>query len=131
MSNWEHLDELVDEDRWWNLAYELFLENDPMEKITRHHELYKTAENWNDYGFDRNTRVPPTGKFRGVSRRAILVVISRSRIMAMQDWNLLSAFEHGTRVPDLQEGIKGLINSVIDLIYDENGRPRPFHRFAE
>lgn len=125
-----NLNKVVNEDRWWNLAYELFLESDPITKILLHAERYRSDDNdyrtFNDYGFHSGTPVPVTGRLHDVSKKAILVVISRSRKMNVQNWIELDAPERGRPIPDLMESEKSLINCIIGLIYQENGDPRPF-----
>lgn len=90
MSDWKNLDEVGEE--WWDNAYKLFLESEPITMTLRHVAFYLSGRRWNDYGFHRDTHVPPTGEFRGVSRKAILVVISRSRRMEWCDWKMLHLF---------------------------------------
>lgn len=124
MTGWESLNENVDED-WWENAYKLFLENNPVENILGCSLLYMAGDNWDTYGFNRNTHVPPTGKVNDVSKRAILVVISRSM---RRYWSWKNLPPSSKPVPDLDEKHKKLINCVIDLIYKEDGSPRPFNK---
>lgn len=128
MSNWQSLNEDVGEE-WWEVAYKLFLESDPKAMILNHSELYMKADKWNDYGFRYDTLVPPTGTFRDVSKKAIVVVISRARRMNYHDWKNLDTPYSKSDVQDLEENDKKLINCVIDLIYKEDGSPRPFQRY--
>jgi hypothetical protein len=125
MANWNNINLLEDEDQWWKNAYALFLQHEPQQKILNHVELYMNGNDWNDHGFSYKTIIPMQGKFTGVSRRAILVVISRSRCMNMNHWNtLLKPLDD---VPlDLSKSEKDFINCIVDLIYDNNGHPRPF-----
>lgn len=125
MSGWQSLENVGEE--WWELAYKLFLESDPKAMILNHSEYYMKSDKWNDYGFRYDTLVPPTGTFRDVSKRAILVVISRARRMKWDDWKNLNQPSSKPDVQDLDENDKKLINCVIDLIYKEDGSPRPFH----
>lgn len=124
MSDWENLDEVGEE--WWDNAYKLFLESDPITMILRHVAYYISFDNWNDYGFRRNTRVPPTGEFCGVSKKAILVVISRARRMEYGNWKKL----HGTRSEpeDLHQRDKDVINWITAQIYNEHGSPKPLNK---
>jgi len=126
MAHWKSLNEDVG-DEWWDTAYKLFLESDPKAKILSHSKLYMKNDNWNDYGFCNNTLVPPTGTFRDVSKRAILVVISRARKIHWKVWKDLNQPSSTPDVPDLDENDKKLINCVIGLIYREDGSPRPFN----
>lgn len=125
MSGWENIDNEANE-AWWELAYKLFLMSDPKKTICGHSELYMNNDRWNDYGFNCETHVPPAGKIHDVSKRAILVVISRKRDMEWGDWKRLRSPSVLPDVPDLDETDKKLINCVIDLIYKGDGSPRPF-----
>lgn len=125
MSSWHNIENEADE-AWWELAYKLFLRSNPKETICHHSAFYVRNDKWNDYGFNCDTRVPPAGKFNGVSKRAILVVISRERKMEWGDWKTLRSPTDLPDVPDLDETDKNLINCVTDLIYKEDGSPRPF-----
>lgn len=124
MANWQSLNE-VDED-WWELAYKLFLSNDPIKVILNHANFYMMGDKWNDFGFSCDTHIPPTGKFHDVSRRAVLVVISRTRNMHWGTWNKLNSAP-SKPVPDLQESDKQLINCITDLMYNKDGSPRPYN----
>ena len=117
-------------ERWWETAYKLFLESDPIKQILRHSELYMTGDKWKDNGFNCDAPVPPTGMFRGVSKRAILVVISRAKKMDWKEWEVDPPSSEAD-VQDLGETDKKLINGVTDLIYKEDGSPRPFNKQAE
>lgn len=126
MPDWTNIDKEADQ-AWWELAYKFFLKNDPKEKIFCHSELYRRNDNWDDFDFHRKTHVPAAGTFHGVSKRAILVVISRSRKLKNSGWRRLSEFVQPDQgLPDLDETDKSLINCVIALIYKEDGSPRPF-----
>ncbi|XDV28611.1 hypothetical protein PO909_031847 [Leuciscus waleckii] len=125
MADWLNINHIVDEE-WWEKAYKLFLECDPINRILYHSRCCMTGDNWDDYGFNRNTHVPPPGKVNDVSKRAILAVISRSR-----KWNLNCKDLPSSREPDVQDledNHKKLINCVTDLIYKEDGSPRPFNK---
>ncbi|XDV28614.1 hypothetical protein PO909_031850 [Leuciscus waleckii] len=125
MADWLNINDIVDEE-WWEKAYKLFLENNPVEKILGHSQLYMTGDNWDCFGFNRNTHVPPTGKVNDVSKRAILMVISKS-MRRYWSWKDLQPSREPD-VQDLEDNHKKLINCVIDLIYKEDGSPRPFNK---
>ncbi len=126
MTSWGTLDE-VDE-AWWELAYKLFLENNPMRTTMSNVSYYLSGNKWNDYGFSCETHVPPTGEFRGVSKKAILVVISRKRRMHWDDWNKLNEMRSDIEPEDLHFSDKDAINRITDQIYNEDGSPKPFNR---
>lgn len=99
MANWLNINDIVDEE-WWENAYKLFLEYNPVENILRHSQLYLTGKNLNDYEFSCKTRVPPPGKVNDVSKRAILVVISRSM---KNKWSCMDLPQSSKHVPDLKK----------------------------
>lgn len=126
MTSWGSLDEVGE--AWWESAYKLFLENDPMRTTLSNVAYYISGDNWDDYGFSRDTHVPPTGEFRGVSRKAILVVISRKRSMEWGDWKKLHGTRSDTEPEDLNHSDKRVINWITEEIYNEDGSPKPFNR---
>lgn len=126
MTSWGTLDE-VDE-AWWELAYKMFLENDPIRTTLNNVAFYLNGDKWNDYGFSCETHVPPTGQFHGVSRKAILVVISRKRCMEWGDWKKLRGTSSDTEPMDLDKNDKDVINWITGQIYNEDGSPKPFNR---
>lgn len=126
MASWGTLNE-VDE-AWWELAYKLFLENNPMRTTMSNVAYYLSGDKWNDYGFSCETHVPPTGQFRGVSKKAILVVISRKRCMDYTDWKKLHGTRSDAEPEDLNQYDKDVIYRITDQIYNEDGSPKPFNR---
>lgn len=45
MSDWKNLDE-----EWWDNAYKLFLESEPITMTLKHVAFYLSGQRWNDYG---------------------------------------------------------------------------------
>ncbi|KAB5586908.1 hypothetical protein PHYPO_G00006920 [Pangasianodon hypophthalmus] len=125
MADWNDVNAV--DGQWWELAYKLFLESDPMKTILNHAEYYMRGDKWNDYGFNCDTVVPPTGEVNDVSKKAILVVISRARRMQWKNWINLDQARLES-VQDLEKQDKMYINCVTDLIYEMNSSPRQFNR---
>ena len=123
--NWElrHL-EVSKEERWWQVAYELFLDCDPVEKIRKHCGYIRGDHN--DDEFTCDTPIPHTGTHREVSKKAILVVISRSKKMDSNNWMELKNADNGPGPhEDISSSEKKLINCIIDLLYESTGTPKP------
>lgn len=125
--SWQSINQEVSE-QWWENAYKLFLENDPLRTIIRHLLYYLSNNTWNDYGFDIQTLLPPAaaGFFKHVDKRAILVVISRRRNMDYNNWKSLHPAQ--TEPEDLDDNDKSLINQAITQMYKEDGSPKPLNR---
>jgi hypothetical protein len=121
----QDLNTLENDDEWWEHAYQLFLQNEPLNNILRHAKLWIEDSTHNDYFFDQKSAVPFYGKIHGVDKRAILVVISRASKMEMKDWTTLKELsESNTTSQPLQKQITELINCLVHWMYHVNGEPR-------
>lgn len=89
--NWDYA-ECWDRDKWHD-AYQLFLECNPLKVLNEELEFYANNDQWSDGGFNINTKLPSMGYYECINKRAILIVIARSRKMNSYDWNILSKCE--------------------------------------
>jgi len=119
-SNWNHLprpDADEESKNWWEYAYDIFLESDPVPTILDHISADVGNSLHNDLWFSCDTDIPYYGRVNDVDTRAILVVISRRERMNCNDWNTLKDREKGVRPRDIDSSVKFMINGVMQLQY--------------
>ena len=102
------------EDDKWSNAYKLFLSNSPLIILNNELKYHATEDLSNDHGFTIRTIFPELGFYEDIDKRAILLVISRSRNMEYCNWNNIS--NNINIVDDLSIIEKLVVNSIISQI---------------
>jgi len=107
---------------WWDRAYGLFLHNHPLTTLSHYLEFRLVNPTWDDFGFTATTPIPIVGFHDGVDKKAILLVIAKSRKMNAGNWNTLHQVPAGIP-PPLTDADRLLINTTIRCIFASNGTP--------
>lgn len=108
--------DIPNDDVWWEQAYNLFLEANPLQTLEQHMSYVYSGDGWNDYGFHIQTTINLGAQvpfYNGVLKKAILIVVARARKMHHADWNVLDDVnpEHPHEALTTEQTL--LINSIV------------------
>ena len=108
--NWNLTPYWTDEE--WKHAYKLFLANSPLETINKELSYRCRRDPWVDHGFNIYTKFPTDlNYYKDIDKRAILLVIARSRKMEWYDWDRLCQDTVDSQDLDFRD--KLMVNSVM------------------
>jgi len=109
----------------WTNAFNIFAAQRPLSKVVDNFRRVKLDDAWDDYGFNNQTNLTAhTGQFRGFDKRAILIVLARSRVVFQyfhnQDWTIKKNAEAPDEVV-MGETIADMsfINFIVQQTYDD------------
>jgi len=111
--NWSDVEGWSNEQ--WDHAYNIFLSNSPLTVLNDELKFRINNHFWVDCYFDINTKIPTFGFHKDVDKRAIVLVIARTRSMEHNNWTHLT--RDITVIEDLSILEKLTINSLIYQIY--------------